>query len=42
MDASSSLKTVKKAEENLVKVVDALEGGECASVSVIFERRLDD
>jgi hypothetical protein len=37
MDASSSLKTVNKAEENLVKVANALEGDGLVQVCGVFE-----
>jgi hypothetical protein len=36
MDANSSLKTVKNAEENLLKVADALEADRLAEVSSFF------
>jgi hypothetical protein len=36
MDATASLKTVQKAEENLLKVADALETDELVEVSSIF------
>jgi hypothetical protein len=40
MDADSSLKTVKKAEENLIKVADALDPDGLVEVSGVVGQTL--